>query len=103
MAHRAFRFHRLAGEEYRKARRWYSTQASAEVARRFRDEVDSALRRIADHPETWPIYLGEFRWIRLRRFPYLLVFITLESEVVVVAVAHASRRPGYWRRRSADS
>ena len=41
---------------------------------------------------------------RIRRFllpgfPYLIVYESFDTEVFVYAVAHASRRPNYWRRR----
>jgi hypothetical protein len=32
----------------------------------------------------------------LERFPYDIVAIELPEEVVVIAVAHHSRKPGYW-------
>lgn len=35
----------------------------------------------------------------LRRFPYDIVSIERNGEVVVVAIAHHSRKPGYWRGR----
>ncbi|MCO5164765.1 MAG: type II toxin-antitoxin system RelE/ParE family toxin [Planctomycetes bacterium] len=35
----------------------------------------------------------------VKRFPYRLIFVELEHELRVVAVAHARRRPGYWRDR----
>jgi hypothetical protein len=35
------------------------------------------------------------------RFPYAVVFIDLGTEVNVLAVAHAKRRPGYWLNRLA--
>ena len=35
----------------------------------------------------------------LKHFPYDVVVRELADEVVVVAVAHHSRRPGYWRSR----
>lgn len=34
------------------------------------------------------------------RFPYDIVVIELPEEAVVIAVAHHSRKPGYWRERS---
>jgi hypothetical protein len=47
-----------------------------------------------------PVLSGPYRWVRVRRFPYLLIFRRKSPEVIViVAVAHTSRRPGYWRRR----
>lgn len=36
----------------------------------------------------------------LERFPYDLITIELTEEAVVIAVAHHSREPGYWRERS---
>ncbi|SDS57992.1 hypothetical protein SAMN05216198_2270 [Halopseudomonas litoralis] len=35
----------------------------------------------------------------LDRFPYDIVAIELPDEVIVIAVAHHSRKPGYWRER----
>jgi len=36
----------------------------------------------------------------LDRFPYDIVAIELPEKAVVIAVAHHSRKPGYWRERS---
>jgi hypothetical protein len=33
------------------------------------------------------------------RFPYQIVLELRRESVLVLAVAHTSRRPGYWRRR----
>jgi len=35
----------------------------------------------------------------LKRFPYDIVVIEGELETVVIAIAHHSRKPGYWRER----
>lgn len=35
----------------------------------------------------------------LDRFPYDIVAIEMLEETIVVAVAHQSRKPGYWRER----
>lgn len=37
----------------------------------------------------------DIRRALLPRFPYAVVFFELEAETRVLAVAHASRRPGY--------
>jgi len=36
----------------------------------------------------------------LERFPYDIVAIELPEETVVIAIAHHSRKPGYWLGRS---
>lgn len=93
-------FHRLAGREYRDARDWYAVR-SASVAERFRIAVDRAAGRIAAEAESLPVLSGPYRRVRVRGFPYLLIFRRRSPEVfMVVAVAHTSRRPGYWRGRS---
>ncbi|MFO7580013.1 type II toxin-antitoxin system RelE/ParE family toxin [Nitrosomonas halophila] len=35
----------------------------------------------------------------LKRFPYDIVVIESTDEVIIIAVAHHSRKPGYWRQR----
>jgi len=39
------------------------------------------------------------RRILLRRFPYQIVYRLKPDGIVVVAVAHLKRRPGYWKSR----
>jgi plasmid stabilization system protein ParE len=92
-------FHRLAEKEYDDASNWYA-QRSAETALHFKNAVDESVRRIAQSPESFPRISGGYRRIRVQRFRYILVFRPRQpDEMVVVAVAHTSRRPGYWRRR----
>jgi len=56
---------------------------------------------MARDPDSCPSLQGAYRYIRARRFPYLLIFNTQPGgEIFVVALAHTSRRPGYWRRRT---
>ena len=37
--------------------------------------------------------------IILKRFPYDIVVKERDGEIIVIAIAHHSRRPGYWRDR----
>ena len=70
-----------------------------ELGDRFRDAVNAAFDRI----ELWPLSCSatsnNARICRLRRFPYGVVYVPREAEIVVVAVMHLHRRPGYWRKR----
>jgi len=38
----------------------------------------------------------------VKRHPYLVVYAILSDQLVIIAVAHTSKRPGYWRRRLTD-
>lgn len=92
-------FHRLAAREYRLAKEWY-TSRSTSVGQRFSAAVGDAVGRIEQSPESLALLIGPYRWARVRGFPYILVFREQSPEqIVVVALAHARRQPGYWRRR----
>lgn len=91
-------FHRLAIAEARSAWRWY-VRRSPSSAVRFQAEVDRAVAEIGAAPARWPRHIYGTRCFRLHRFRYLVIYVELSALVQVVAVAHGSRRPGYWRRR----
>jgi plasmid stabilization system protein ParE len=93
------RFQHLAEREYEEARQRYLL-AGTRVSQRFRAQFDRALQRIIDNPYLGSPYSKRVRWMRVRKFPYLLYYTMLdEAEVLIVAVAHAHRRPGYWLSR----
>ncbi|HEX7700715.1 MAG TPA: hypothetical protein VF403_08340, partial [Kofleriaceae bacterium] len=41
----------------------------------------------------------EIRRAKVRRHPYLVVYAILPAQLVVLAIAHTSKHPGYWRER----
>jgi plasmid stabilization system protein ParE len=93
------RFHRLAAQEYREARAWYEHRRSG-LGDSFITEIDRAVAWVANQPERWPVFRDRFRRVRLRRFPYALYYRVVDpTQVIVLAVAHNRRRPGYWLRR----
>ncbi len=93
-------FHQLALQEYDEACEWYRAR-SEQALQSFKISVLDAVNRIAGSSETLPKFSGKYYWARVQRFPYMLVFRHRRANhVVIVAVAHTSRRPGYWRRRS---
>lgn len=94
------RFHRLAAREYQAARAWYAAR-SVSAARKFREEMRRVILRIAAAPEQGTVYGGPYLWMRLRRYPYLLYYReVVAGQVVIYAVMHSRRRPGYWRWRT---
>lgn len=92
-------FHRLAGIELRQAYRWYATRDKS-IADRFLVRVEEAISQIVADPDSHPIERKSFRRIRVRRFPYLIIFEHAPvGHVLVIATSHVKRRPGYWMRR----
>ena len=70
-----------------------------EVVEEFSADFDAAESAIAKLPEAWPRYEQGTRRYLLRRFPFSVVYRVESRRVLIVAVAHGSRRPGYWKSR----
>lgn len=90
--------HPAARAEIIAAEAWYAARSAA-VAEDFLAELAAALDEIAEAPLAWPQYAADARRFVLRRFPFVMIFRTEPGVALVVAVAHTSRRPDYWRGR----
>ena len=93
--------HVEALRELREARDWYSKRGAAEQGLRLVRLVDEALAEIGRAPESFPRE-PKRSWARRARilnWPYTVVFAAHEKAVVVLALAHGKRRPGYWAKR----
>jgi plasmid stabilization system protein ParE len=99
MTRRIVDLHPEAIAEGREARLWYRLRSPA-VEERFRMALRRAISSIKEAPTRWPADDDDLRQCRVFGFPYRLIYWTDgESSVVVVAIAHHKRRPGYWIRR----
>ncbi|MGD0293028.1 MAG: type II toxin-antitoxin system RelE/ParE family toxin [Terracidiphilus sp.] len=96
---KALQIHEAARREANQATIWYA-ERSIPSARRFRDELLAGFVSAATTPLLYPPYLHGTRRVLLKRFPYFIVFFDWQDEIYIVAVAHAKRRPGYWKRRA---
>jgi hypothetical protein len=101
------RLHRRAAGEIKEAAEWYQARGEG-LGIRFLADVRKALDRLETDPTQFPSLetlpqSPRFQRILLDDFPYLIVFEQFDREVFVYAVAHASRRPNYWRRRKRKS
>lgn len=93
-----------AADEAAEAAAWYERRRPG-LGSDFEKAVDAALDLLEG--EIVPLVAvagvagaaGAKRLI-LRRFPYDVVVQLRGDEVLVIAFAHHSRRPGYWRGRS---
>ena len=69
------------------------------LSRRMVLEIDAALNRIQQFPEGWHPLAGDLRQLRLKSFPYVLVYSVAPGTIAIIAFANTHRRPGYWRDR----
>ena len=66
---------------------------------RFREEVETACAAIIQHPLLWRERPEGFRRVNLPGFSYYVAFVLRGDRIFIVAVAHASRHPAYFRNR----
>jgi toxin ParE1/3/4 len=81
------------------ATNWYIEKRAFNAALDFADEIDRALGILTQYPSMGAPGNGATRMRPLQDFPYTLVYHLMQDHVRVIAVAHHSRQPGYWRGR----
>ncbi len=91
--------HPLADAETEEAFEHYLLD-SEDAARRFLAEVRQTTERIRRDPDLYPFTLANARGALLRDFPFSVIYRATLREIQIIAVAHAKRRPGYWRTRT---
>jgi len=89
-----------AEEEMNSSAQYYNQQYSA-LGLDFLEEIEKPLQIIEKNPERWPYYEENIHKYNTRRFSFSLFFV-FEKEldkVIIIAVAHQKRKPGYWKQR----
>jgi plasmid stabilization system protein ParE len=78
---------------------WYAQQAPG-LGDSFLVEFLRTIQLIERHPQGWHPLSHNTRRCRLRRFPYGVIYNSPDAQdILIVAVAHLHRRPGYWQDR----
>jgi len=88
----------LAREELNEAAAFYEASVPG-LGNAFLDDVERAVQAVLERPRIGAPVGRKLRKTILRRFPFSIVFADRGPEIVIVAVAHQRRRPGYWRGR----
>jgi plasmid stabilization system protein ParE len=87
-----------ADEEFAEAVLWYYNE-SPSTARRFKNVIEESIRAVAANPTRYRKYSRNIRVKVVRGFPYSIFFSIDPTEIVVTAIAHDAREPGYWQHR----
>jgi len=98
MAKRRVEFHEEASRELEAAFDWY-LERSESTAERLLIDLNIATANVAEAPQRWPASNYGTRKFLLTRFPYALIYREFSLFIQILAVAHARRRPGYWKNR----
>lgn len=106
MSAAGYRLHPDAAKELDAAGEWYDAQLLGLSLELF-DAVEEAIALALERPTAWPrdsVVAGrDIRRLVMRRFPFSIVYYVADDIVRIIAIAHAKRKPGYWRLRMRDA
>jgi plasmid stabilization system protein ParE len=92
------RFLPLAEAELLEAVAFYS-QAGTGTGVRFQQAVETVVTKVILNPDSAAPGLKGTRRRIVAGFPYNVVYRANDVELLIVAIAHHRRRPGYWANR----
>ena len=81
--------------ELQEAFDWYELQSTG-LGFEFARAVESAVNLISRNPLVYPKIEADFRRILLRKFPFMLVYVELNSTLLVISCFHQMRKPKSW-------
>jgi toxin ParE1/3/4 len=94
-------FHPEAQAELSCAINYYEDSVPS-LGYQFAIEVFAAVERIKSNPRLWPLLNDEVRRCLIHRFPHGIIYSIddVQSTVLILAVMHLHREPGYWSERA---
>jgi len=95
-----YEFHPEALDEYNEAGFHYARKEPG-LDVRFIMSVENAIEAILADPLRYRRFDEDVRRCLTRVFPFAILYTIEEDFILIVAVAHCSREPGYWKHRLA--
>ena len=92
------KFHPLATDEFKESAKFYESRRTG-LGKRSIDAVEKTLALIRTNPPIGKIDQEGNRRFRVKKFPFLIIYKVREGKIFVLAVAHTSKKPGYWKDR----
>ena len=93
-----YEFHPDALAEYKDAASYYAS-CQPGLEQRFISAVEHAIQLISESPERWRIIDEDIRRCLTKVFPYAILYTIETDYILIIAVMHCNREPGYWRNR----
>jgi len=93
-----FEFHPLALAEYQDAAHYYAGCMPG-LELRYMAALERVIELIVEAPQRWPILEEDVRRCLTRVFPYAVLYSVESDYILILAVMHSHREPGYWRDR----
>jgi plasmid stabilization system protein ParE len=93
-----FEFDLRARAEFREAVLYYEEQQPG-LGDRFTSAVYETIQHLLEFPQVGSPTGSGLRRVWVRRFPFVLIYAVGDDVIRVMVLAHAQRRPDYWRSR----
>jgi toxin ParE1/3/4 len=91
-------FHPEALVEHSEAVKYYAEQRT-DTAQAFINAIEDAVYRIRESPDRYVVVDEDVRKCMTRKFPYGILYVIEQNYVLILAIMHCSREPGYWKNR----
>lgn len=91
-------FHDGFYDDAQSAADWYDGERRG-LGDEFLDELNLAVGRLIESPESFALVDRSIRVCQLRRFPYGIYFRATPSKIVIAGVLHLHRDDDAWRSR----
>jgi len=91
--------HPEAREDLREAAEFYRDNAGAALSQSVLAEFEHSVNLPLEHPRLGSKWRYGKRRLVMRLFPFSVIYTVVDDQLRILAVAHHSRRPGYWRTR----
>jgi plasmid stabilization system protein ParE len=91
-------FRAEAAAEYAEAKAYY-TDIRPELGQRFEAEMEELIQTVCQDPQRYRQHDPPLRRHFGRTFPYAVIYLEEADRIVIFAVMHMRRRPGYWKSR----
>ena len=97
-----YRFHPAALAEHLDQVAFYESQLRG-LGADYLATFDRFIQQICSHPQAFPhIQKTALRRAVMKRYPFQLIYLVLENQVYILAIAHHKRRPSYWAIRQIE-
>jgi len=87
-----------ARDEFAEAALYYESKEPG-LGLRLRQEISQVIERILADPCLWRERPGGYRRVNCPVFPYYVAYFIRADTIIIAAVAHGHRKPGYWKQR----
>ena len=91
-------FHPKAEEELKEAVLYYE-ECQKGLGLKFLNEINKSLKRLKLFPFSSQLIEDDIRRCLVNRFPFGIIYFVNDKKIIVLAIMHLKKKPGYWKDR----